>query len=111
LDRFGLLLARGGQALEGHSVGSCAFRDATRSGRAAGTPSLLGRGFYRNFLETGGSWLGHNGYGGQWLMMHPEAKIVIACLSGLADDGGLDWGFIRRLADMGERIMELLRRR
>jgi CubicO group peptidase (beta-lactamase class C family) len=111
LARYGLLLARGGQTTDGLSVGSRAFRDATRSGHALGTPSLLGRGFYRNFLETDGTWLGHNGYGGQWLMVYPESEIVIACLSGLADDGGLDWGFIRRLADMGEQIAQLLGQR
>ena len=111
LARYGLLLARGGQTADGLNVGSIAFRDATRSEHAAGAPSLLGRGFYRNFLETDGHWLGHNGYGGQWLMVYPESEIVIACLSGLADDGGLDWRYIRRLADMGEQIADLVRPR
>jgi CubicO group peptidase (beta-lactamase class C family) len=108
LARYGLLLARGGEAFDGASVGSKAIRDATRSDRTKGSPSLLGRGFYRNFLETDGTWLGHNGYGGQWLMVYPEDEIVVACLSGLADDGGLDWGFIRRLAAMGEQLAGVL---
>jgi CubicO group peptidase (beta-lactamase class C family) len=110
LARYGLLLARGGETLDGVSVGSRAVRDATRSERAKGSPSLLGWGFYRNFLETDGTWLGHNGYGGQWLMVYPESEIVIACLSGLADDGGLDWAFIRRLAAMGEQLAGVLTR-
>lgn len=110
LARYGLLLARGGESHLGARVGSRAFRDATRSGRAGGSVSLLGRGFYRNFLETDGTWLGHNGYGGQWLMVYPETGIVIACLSAIADDGGLDWQFIARLADMGEQLAGQLKR-
>lgn len=110
LARYGLLLASGGER-GGRQVGSKAFRDATRSGGANGTPSLLGRGFYRNFLETNGTWLGHNGYGGQWLMVFPESEIVVACFSAISDDGGLDWRFIRRLADMGEQLADLLLQR
>jgi CubicO group peptidase (beta-lactamase class C family) len=111
LARYGLLLARGGQSADGVSVGSRAFLDATRSEYTAGTPSLLGHGFYRNFLDTDGHWIGHNGYGGQWLMVYPDSEIVIACLSGLSDDGGLDWRYIRRLADMGEEIAKFLGQR
>lgn len=111
LGRYGLLLASGGQSALGAPVGSVAFRDATRSGRQAGSPSLLGRGFYRNFLETDGQWLGHNGYGGQWLMVWPEDEIVVACLSGISDEGGLDWRFIERLAALGEAIAAPLRQR
>jgi CubicO group peptidase (beta-lactamase class C family) len=110
LGRYGLLLARGGATPLGPRVGSVAFRDATRSSRAQGSASLLGRGCYRNFLETDGVWLGHNGYGGQWLMVWPEPEIVVACLSGIADHGGLDWAFIERLAALGEDVVKLLER-
>lgn len=108
LARYGLMLGRAGKSLAGPSVGSREFRDATRRDRAKGTPSLLGSGYYRNFLESDGTWIGHNGYGGQWLMVYPDSEIVIACLSGLADDGGLDWGFIRRLAAMGSQLAAAL---
>ncbi|MBS0579849.1 MAG: beta-lactamase family protein [Proteobacteria bacterium] len=110
LGRYGLLLARAGAGPLGAEVGSRSFRDATRSERAQGSASLLGRGFYRNFLETDGVWLAHNGYGGQWLMVWPEAEIVVACLSGIADEGGLDWTYIGRLAALGEQVAGLLLR-
>ncbi len=110
LGRYGLLLARGGVTPFGAPVGSPAFRDATRTQREHGSISLLGRGFYRNFLETDGVWLGHNGYGGQWLIVWPEAEIVIACLSGICDEGGLDWAFIERLAALGEQVAGFLTR-
>jgi CubicO group peptidase (beta-lactamase class C family) len=110
LARYGLLLARAGETGFGSRVGSKRVLDATRAGRSQGCPSLLGRGYYRNFLETDGTWLGHNGYGGQWLMVYPEQEIVIACLSGIADDGGLDWRFIQRLAAMGEQVADLVGR-
>lgn len=108
LARYGLMLGRAGRSISGPSVGSQEFRDATRVDRAKGTPSLLGSGYYRNFLESDGTWIGHNGYGGQWVMVYPDSEIVIACLSGLGDDGGLDWGFIRRLAAMGAQLAAAL---
>ena len=108
LARYGLMLGRAGKTMAGPSLGSREFRDATRLDRAKGTPSLLGSGYYRNFVETDGTWIGHNGYGGQWLMVYPDSEIVIACLSGLADEGGLDWGFIRRLAAMGSQLAAAL---
>ena len=43
-------------------------------------------------------------------MVYPDLEIVIACLSGLADDGGLGWTFIRRLAAMGEQLAGALAR-
>ncbi len=95
---------RGGPGRYGRRGGGPAFRDATRTQRHAGTPSLLGRGNYRNFCETDGRWLGHNGYGGQWLMVYPEEELVVACLSALTDDGGLDWSYIARLAELGEQV-------
>jgi CubicO group peptidase (beta-lactamase class C family) len=85
-----------------------AFRDATRVGHAHGTASLLWSGRYRNFVETESTWLGHNGYGGQWLVAYPESEIIVACLSGVTDDGGHDWRFVARLAAMGETIAALL---
>jgi len=114
LARYGLLLARGGVGVDNSRadgparVGSPAFRDATRAEYAAGTPSLLGRGNYRNFVETNGTWLGHNGYGGQWLMVFPEQEIVVACFSAVCDDGGQDWAFLERLATLGTDIAALL---
>ncbi len=110
LARYGLFLGRAGATAQGACIGSRDFLDATRTQRAKGTPSLLGQGYYRNFLETDGTWIGHNGYGGQWLMVYPDSDIVIACLSGLADDGGLDWGFIRRLAALGSELADALGR-
>ena len=110
MGRYGLLLANGGVSLLGQTVGSRTFLDRTRSEHSQGTLSLLGHGRYRNFLETDGTWVGHNGYGGQWLMVYPEAEIVVACLSAIADAGGLDWGFIGRLADMGEELARILMR-
>ncbi len=102
--RYGLLLARAGAGVDGHRVGGTSFREATRAQHRAGTPSLLGRGNYRNFCETDGHWLGHNGYGGQWLMVYPEEELVIGCLSALTDDGGLDWSYIARLAELGAQV-------
>jgi len=107
LARYGLLLARGGHGVRGLVVGSRAFRDQTRAQRAEGTISIAGA-HYRNFTETDGVWLGHVGYGGQWLMVFPESEIVIACLSGLSDDGGLDWAYTERQLAMGQDVAAAL---
>ncbi len=43
---------------------------------------------YSNHLMTNGHWLGHAGYGGQFLMVDPEAETACVFLSVLENDAG-----------------------
>jgi CubicO group peptidase (beta-lactamase class C family) len=108
LARYGLLLARAGRGVTAAPVGSIEFRDRTRATRTQGTHSI-GKGYYRNFTEANTAWIGHGGYGGQWLMAFPEEEVIVACLSGMCDDGGLDWAYTERQLAMGADIAAALR--
>jgi len=97
LARLGLLFARKGEAVYGPAVGSPAFMEAalTRStprlGRNRGTVR------YANHVMTNGRWLGHGGYGGQFLMADLVTGRSAAFLSVLQNDSGWDDGYAAQI--------------
>jgi CubicO group peptidase (beta-lactamase class C family) len=110
LSRYGLLLANAGHGLGEAAVGSRRFLNHTLEHRKKGTRTALGWS-YRNFTFTNGVWMGHLGYGGQWLMVHPKTNMVICGLSATLDNHGLDLEFIRCLMNMGQDIASTLNSR
>ena len=69
----------------------------------AGTRYGDGTG-YRNFLETDGRFVGHLGYGGQYLYVEPANSIVVAAYNATEGDDGLDYEFIVRQRSACRRI-------
>lgn len=65
---------------------------------------------YRNFVETDGSFVGHLGYGGQYLYVEPANSIVIAAYNATEGEDGLDYEFIVRLRDACRRIARAIDR-
>lgn len=84
----------------------CLVRQALAS-PAAGTRYSDGI-FYRNFLETDGRFVGHLGYGGQYLYVEPAQAIVIAAFNAIDDEDGIDYEFIIRLRSLCSSIARLL---
>jgi len=103
LARYGLLLARRGAGVNGAQVGDPAFFDATLHG---GIPMAAPRGHlrYANQTNTNGAWIGHGGYGGQYLLVDMQTGTVGVYLSVLQDAHGYDAAFyppvIRMLAEI-----------
>lgn len=103
LARHALLIARRGQGADGRTFGSPAFLDETLSG---GIPMPAPRGHlrYSNQMNTNGRWLGHGGYGGQYLVANPATGRVACFLSVLQDEDGYDTAYyppiIAMLADI-----------
>lgn len=89
LARHGLLIARGGVGVNGGAVGSAAFLQATLAG---GVPMPAPRGHlrYSNHTNTDGRWLGHGGYGGQYMVVDMTSGTVAVFLSVLQDAHGYD---------------------
>lgn len=89
LCRYGALFARQGQGVDGRAFGSAAFLDRTLAG---GVPMPPPRGHlrYSNQTHTDGTWLGHGGYGGQYLVANPATGRVACFLSVLQDAHGYD---------------------
>jgi len=92
LCRYGAIFARQGHGIDGAAFGSAAFIAETRKG---GVPLAPPRQHlrYSNQTNTNGTWLGHGGYGGQYLVANPETGRVACYLSVLQNEDGYDSGF------------------
>jgi CubicO group peptidase (beta-lactamase class C family) len=103
LARFGALFVRRGRGVDGRQVGSAAFIERTRT---AGIPLKPPRDWlrYSNQTNTDGRWLGHGGYGGQYMLADLESGVVAAFFSVLEDKNAYDLGYfppvIRMLAEI-----------
>lgn len=86
---FGAVFARMGQGVDGRPFGSADFIKRTQASgiRMAAPRQHL---CYSNQTNTDGVWLGHGGYGGQYLVANPVTGRVASFLSVLDDDSGYD---------------------
>ena len=91
LCRYGAVFARMGQGVDG-PFGSAVFLRQTLTGGVP-MPSPRAHLRYSNQCNTDGHWLGHGGYGGQYLVANPETGRVGAFLSVLQDEDGYDTGY------------------
>lgn len=89
LCRYGALFARLGQGVDGRPFGSEAFIRRTQTG-GIGMAAPRQHLRYSNQTNTDGAWLGHGGYGGQYLVANPATGRVAAFLSVLDDENGYD---------------------
>jgi len=104
LARFGLLLARKGRAVFGVPVGSADLLGTTMT--LAGPFLGPKRGIirYSNHLMTNGRWIGHAGYGGQFLMVDTRSGRVAAFLSVLENDSGYDDDYMASVIEVIQAI-------
>ena len=107
LARYGLLFVNGGVGVNGRAVGSKAFLDAARTNRGTKRPD----GFhYSNQLVSNGRWVGHGGYGGQWMLADERAGAVIAFFSVLENVSASDADYSRDRITLAEDIVDFLAR-
>lgn len=92
LARYGAIFARLGAGVDGRPFGSVAFLQNTLSGGIP-MPSPRSHLRYSNQTNTNGHWLGHGGYGGQYLVANPQTGRVACYLSVLQDEDGYDAAF------------------
>ena len=108
LARYGLLFTRRGAGIDGSQIGSAAFIEKTRSN--PGKPMPAPREFvsYSNQMNTNGRWIGHGGYGGQYMLCDLESGVVGVFFSVLenADCYDPDWScdIIRMLEDIAQTV-------
>ncbi|TCU31450.1 serine hydrolase domain-containing protein [Rhizobium azibense] len=100
LARYGLLFARNGEGVDGRRVGDAAFIDETR--RNPGPPMPKPRDWMRYSRQTltDGTWLGHGGYGGQYMLANPDTGTVVVYFSVLENKDGSDPDFSGSLVQM-----------
>ena len=87
LARFGLLLARIANG-NGCGVASSAFLRDTMRDAVKTRPPPLDRVRYASQMMTDGRWIGHAGYGGQFLMVDTHTGLSCAYLSVLENESG-----------------------
>jgi CubicO group peptidase (beta-lactamase class C family) len=103
LARIGLLFARGGEGVDGCRVGDPDFIEDTR--RNPGPPVPAPRDFIRYSRQTmtDGTWLGHGGYGGQFMLANPDTDTSVVYFSVLENKDAYEPDFYAPLIQtMGE---------
>ncbi|CDX14568.1 Beta-lactamase class C and other penicillin binding proteins [Mesorhizobium sp. ORS 3324] len=100
LARYGLLFARKGEAVDGHRVGDAAFIEETRRSPGPSLPKPRDWMRYSRQLQTNGTWLGHGGLGGQYMLANPDTGIVVVYLSVLENESADDPDFFGPLVQM-----------
>ncbi|WP_164782296.1 serine hydrolase [Mesorhizobium sp. M7A.F.Ca.CA.001.04.1.1] len=92
LARYGLLFARKGEGIDGRRVGDAAFIEQTRynPGLPFEDTRDLMRYHYIHQMETDGTWLGHSGYGGQFMLANPDTGTVVVYFGVLGNTGDPD---------------------
>ncbi|MDX0481913.1 serine hydrolase [Sinorhizobium medicae] len=100
LARYGLLFARKGEGIDGLRVGDAAFIEETR--RSPGPSLQKPRDWihYSRQTFTDGIWLGHGGYGGQFMLANPETGTVVVYFSVLENASAADPDFAGPLVKM-----------
>ena len=98
LARFGLLFARAGRDISGKPFANAAFiaHSLSRDAPKLTPPKDWLR--YSNHLMTDGRFVGHAGYGGQFLMVDTLSGTSCAFLSVLENDAGYDDAYMGLVA-------------
>ncbi|MEI8702988.1 serine hydrolase domain-containing protein [Mesorhizobium sp. ISC15] len=100
LARYGLLFARKGEGVDGRRVGDAAFIEETR--RNLGPPLQKPRDWmrYSHHTNTDGTFLGHGGVGGQYMLANPDTGTVVVYFSVLENSSAMDSNFSGPLVKM-----------
>lgn len=106
LARYGSLFVRRGAGVSGRSVGNATFIEATLN---QGVPMPKPRHAlrYSNQTNTNGRWLGHGGYGGQYMLTDLSSGVVGVFYSVLQNKHGSDADYSAEIIAMLQSIGEL----
>ena len=109
LARYGLIFTRDGLGIRGNKIGSAAFIHAVREQKGPFYPPPFSQLYHRNHLRTDGRWIGHGGWGGQFLLVHPESATVVVFFSVLENTSASDDAHTESIIHMAEEISGLPR--
>lgn len=101
LARYGLLFARGGEGVDGRRVGDATFMVETRNDTSGPSwPTASGYIRYNRQMSTNGTFVGHGGWGGQYLLVNHETDTAVVYFSVLEDRTAEDLEFFAPLVEM-----------
>jgi CubicO group peptidase (beta-lactamase class C family) len=106
LARYGSLFVRRGVGVNGRQVGNAEFIETTlRQGVPMPKPRDTLK--YSNQTNTNGRWLGHGGYGGQYMLADLESGVVGVFFSVLENRDAHDANYSAEIINMLQGIGEL----
>ncbi|MER8708503.1 serine hydrolase [Mesorhizobium sp. M1088] len=104
LARYGLLFARRGVGIDGRRVADAAFIEETRHNPGPPWPKPREGIYYSRSTTTDGTWIGHGGYGGQYLLANPDTGVAVVYMAVFenqsGDDGDLYPPLIHMMAEL-----------
>ena len=106
LTRYGLLFARLGEGVAGRQVGNADFIRHSRERASLEYPEPRRGMFYSNQLYTNKRWIGHGGWGGQFMLVNLETGIVATFFSVLEDAGAHDIEYSAKMINMLAEVSE-----
>jgi CubicO group peptidase (beta-lactamase class C family) len=104
LARYGLLFIRRGLGVNGNQVGSADFIEKTRHAEGTQMPPPRDWLRYSNQTNTDGRWLGHGGYGGQYMLADLDSGVVVVFFSVLENRDAYEADYYTRIIKMGAKI-------
>ena len=105
--RMGLLFSRKGAGVENRSIGSATFIDQTLNLQGPKYMQLSNDKivYYANQTMKSGDWIGHSGYGGQFLMINLKTKLVAGFFSVIETPSATDESYKSDMISMLDDIV------
>ncbi len=100
LARYGALFARRGEGVNGRRVGDANFIERSRTHPGPKMPPPKDYYCYSNQTMTDGHWLGHGGYGGQFMLANLDTGVVAVFFSILENADAYDAEYLDRVTKM-----------
>ena len=104
LARFGLIFARNGLDIHGNHFANSSFLEKSLSRDAPSLTEPKKWLRYSNHLMTDGRFVGHAGYGGQFLLVDTLTKTSCSFLSVLENKDGYDESYVSEVATTLRKI-------
>ena len=106
LARFGLIFTRQGRNIAGQPFANNEFLSKTISRDAPQLSEPKGWLRYSNHLMTDGRFVGHAGYGGQFLLIDTKRKTSFSFLSVLENEDGYDDAYMGKVAVTLKNVLQ-----
>jgi CubicO group peptidase (beta-lactamase class C family) len=104
MARFGQLYCRYGLGVNNLQVSSKEYIEATRNRNSLTLDKRKNSPRYSNQAFTNGTWIGHGGYGGQFLLVNPDTGISVSFFSVLLNKTAMDYDYLGDMVGMMESV-------
>ena len=104
MARFGQLYCRYGKGVNNLQIISRKYIEETRNRKSLTLDQRQNSPNYSNQTFTNGTWLGHGGYGGQFLLANPDTGISVSFFSVLLNKKAMDYDYLGDMVNMMESI-------